>query len=225
MPNPGLIVCDSDVLVQLFIANELRPLRDLKSLYRIQPAVAQEVDVELRWLGRHKGRFVPQLDKALKNGLLVRLDKPFFQSLVSSSPPGASWSGYQSLGAQYNGYVDRGEAYTHAAGVILAVPTASNDFSAIKVLQLQMMNLPAPVLRSFDLLAFALQTGTLCLKDCENARQALMSENEWVAKDFKYASFQSGLATFQCRLRDLPAQPAAPATPVSFSDVLFVTRI
>jgi hypothetical protein len=128
MPNPRLIICDSDALIQLFIANQLQPLKDLKNLYGIQPTVVQEVDIELRWLGHHRERFVPQLDKAMKSGLIARLDKPLFQSLVSTAPAGASWSTFQSTGAQYFGFVDKGEAYTHAAGVVLGVPTVSNDF-------------------------------------------------------------------------------------------------
>jgi hypothetical protein len=67
MPNPALLLCDSDALVQLFIANEFRPLQSLRTQFNIQPAVVLEVDLELRWLGKHKDRFVPPLDKALKN--------------------------------------------------------------------------------------------------------------------------------------------------------------
>src|ERR1700693_5162549 len=140
MPNPGLLICDSDVLVQFFLSNELRPLRDLKVLFGIQPAIVQEVDAELRWLGHYGSRFVPQLEKSLKNGLLVRLDKVLFQSLLGKAPPGTSWETFQSLGARYLGFVDKGEAYSHAAGVVLGLPVASDDFRAIEVLQFQMQN-------------------------------------------------------------------------------------
>src|SRR6266481_952043 len=214
MPNPRLIICDSDALIQLFIANQLQPLKDLRNLYGIQPAVVQEVDIELRWLGHYRDRFVPQLDKAL------------FQSLVSAAPAGASWSAFQSIGAQYFGYVDKGEAYSHAAGVVLGVPTVSNDFRAIQLLQSQMMNLPAPVLRSFDLLAFALACGTLRIQDCENARSALLAANEWVAKAFKSTSFEKGLPNFGCRLKDSTSTSVTPPpAPVNFSGTLFITRI
>src|SRR5712692_6826403 len=169
MANPRLLPCDSDVLVQFFAANELRPLRDLRKLYGIVPVVVQEVEFELRWLGHHKDKFVTQLDKAVKSGLISRLDKTLFQSYLSAAPAGSSWSSYQSLGAQYQGYVDRGEAYTHAAGIVLGTPTASNDYRAIQVLQFQMMNLPSPVLRSFDLLALALEAGTMSVHDCETS--------------------------------------------------------
>ncbi len=220
------MICDSDALIQFFIANELRPLKDLKAFYGIQPVIVQEVDIELRWLGHHKDRFVPQLDKAVKNGLIIRLDKALFQSLVSSAPPGASWSAFQSLGAQYLGYVDKGEAYTHAAGLVLGMPTVSNDFRAIQLLQSQMMNLPAPVLRSFDLLAFALARGTLAIQDCENARSTLLASGEGVPNVFRHTSFEGGLPNFHCRLRDsTSASATVPPTPANFSDPLFITKV
>ncbi len=226
MPNPSLLICDSDVLVQLFLSNELRPLRDLKNLYGVQPAIVQEVDLELRWLGHYGHRFVPQLDKSLKNGLIARLDKTLFQSLLSAATPGASWTSFQSLGSQYLGYVDKGEAYSHAAGVILGVPTASDDFRAIQVLQFQMQNLPSPVLRSFDLLGFALENGILSLSDCEKVRSCLLKEARWVPGSFRHASFADGMTNFCLRLRDASkAVTPSPQPPVSFSDTLFVARV
>lgn len=210
----------------MFLANELRPLRDLKNLYGMQPAIVQEVDVELRWLGHYGNRFVPQLDKSLKNGLIARLDKTLFQSLLGNAPPGTSWATFQSLGAQYLGFVDKGEAYTHAAGVVLGLPTASDDFRAIQVLQFQMQNLPCPILRSFDLFGFAHEATILPLQECERVRSCLLKENRWVPAAFKNNSFEKGIANFPLRLRDTSkAPPQGAKTPVTFSDALFVTRI
>jgi hypothetical protein len=95
MPNPALLICDSDVLVQFFLANEIRPFRQLKDLYGVQSAIVQEVDLELRWLGKHKDRFVHQLDKALKADVLRVLDPGYFQSFLSTAPAGTSWAGFQ----------------------------------------------------------------------------------------------------------------------------------
>jgi hypothetical protein len=226
MPNPSLIICDSDVLVQFFLSNELRPLRDLRALYGIQPAIVQEVDAELRWLGHYGARFVPQLDKSLKNGLLVRLDKTHFQSLLGSAPPGTSWAGFQSLGTQYLGLVDKGEAYTHAAGVVLGMPTASDDFRAIQVLQFQMQNLPSPILRSFDLFGFALEAGLLPVEDCEKVRSCLLKEGRWIPAAFKYTSIAKGITHFSLRLRDSTKAPSSSVqAPTTFSNPLYVTRI
>ena len=119
MANPPLLLCDSDALAQFFLANEIRPLRFLRESYGVQAAIVQEVDLELRWLRKYKDRFVVQLDKALKANVLRILDPSYFQSLLSAAPIGASWVGFQSLGAQYEGYVQRGVAYTFAAAVTL----------------------------------------------------------------------------------------------------------
>jgi hypothetical protein len=80
MPNPALFICDSDVLVQFFLANEITPFRQLKDVYGIQVAIVQEVDLELRWLGKHKDKFVHQLDKTLKSDVLR------VPSLLTSNP-------------------------------------------------------------------------------------------------------------------------------------------
>lgn len=226
MPNPSLIIYDSDVLVQLFLSNELRPLRALKTLYGIQAAIVQEVDAELRWLGHYGARFVPQLDKSLKNGLLVRLDKSQFQSLLGTASPGTSWAGFQSVGAQYLGFVDKGEAYTHAAGVVLGLPTASDDFRAIQVLQFQMQNLPSPILRSFDLFGFALEAGLVPIEDCEKVRSCLLKDGRWIPAALKNTSFANGISNFPLRLRDSTKAPSSGAqVPTTFSDPLYVTRI
>lgn len=226
MPNPALLLLDSDVLVQLFLVGDLRILDGLKRKFGIQPAVVQEVDIELRWLARHKDRFVAQFEKALKHGTLARLDQPFFQSFLSSAAPGASWSTFQALGSQYNGYVQRGEAYTYAAAITLGFPVASNDFRAIQTLQFQMLTLPAPVLRCFDLLAFAHECGILKLKDCEDFRSELLKHKEHVPRSFLHSSFETALATFVSRLRK-SMKPVAPASsgPTSFDDPLIVTEI
>lgn len=59
MPNPAILPCDTDALVQFFLADEIRPFRHLKDVYGIQPTIVQEVDLELRWLGKYKDKFVP----------------------------------------------------------------------------------------------------------------------------------------------------------------------
>jgi hypothetical protein len=223
MSNPPLLLCDSDVLVQLFIANELRPLVELKKSYGIQPAIALEVDIELRWMSKHKDRFVQQLDKALKSETLKKLDQALFHSLLGGAKPGTSWAGFQTLGAQYYGYIQRGEAYTHAAGVTLSLPVASNDFSAIQTLQAQMLTLPVPIIRSFDLLVFSYGAGILELKECDAARKELLKNNEGLPKAFRNSSFEDGMRSFSCRLVDGSSGASPP--PSTFSSVLTISRI
>jgi hypothetical protein len=225
MPNPPLLVCDSDVLVQFFFANEINPFRHLKDGYGIQSVISQEVDVELRWLGKHKDRFVPQLEKALKSGVLRVLDPPHFQSLVSSAPPGASWAGFQSLGSQYEGRIHRGEAFTFAAAVTLGVPALSNDFNAIKTLESNFLALPSPVLRAFDLLAFCHQSGCLDLKACDGVRSALLKNGEGIPKVFMNASFQDGLRNFSPRLQSAPAGLSIAAAAATYSTTLHISKL
>lgn len=224
MPNPAILLCDSDALVQLFLSNEVRPLRHLRDSYGIQPTIAQEVDLELRWLGKHKDRFVPQLEKSLKGGTLRVLDPPYFQPLLSSAPVGASWAGFQTLGAQYEGHVHRGEAYTFAAGVTLGMPALSNDFSAIKTLESNFLTLPTPVLRVFDLLAFCHQSGCLDLKACNAVRSELLRNNEGLPKAFMNASFEDGLSNFAPRLRQSSSSSVATAT-ATYSTTLYISAI
>lgn len=215
MPNPALLICDTDVLVQFFLVDDLRPLEGLRKRYGIQPAITLEVDLELRWIKKHKDRFVGPLDKAIKRGTLAKLDVPFFQSMLASAIPGTSWSTYQTLGVQLSGYVQRGEAYTHAAALSLGMPAASNDFRAIQVMKTNMLSVPTPVLRSFDLLVFAYFDGTLDIKDCESIRTELLKSGEGIPGPFKHASFEAGAKVFPCRLRQTTSDLAHLITPCS----------
>lgn len=209
----------------VFFANEISPFKHLKDGYGIQSVISQEVDVELRWLGKHKDRFAPQLDKALKSGVLRVLDPAHFQSLVSSAPTGASWAGFQSLGAQYEGRIHRGEAFTFAAAVTLGVPALSNDFNAIKTLESNFLALPSPVLRAFDLLAFCHQSGCLDLKACDEVRSALLKNGEGMPRAFMNASFQDGLRNFSPRLQDAPASLAIAAAAATYSTTLHISKL
>jgi hypothetical protein len=222
MPNPALLLCDSDALVQLFIADEFRPLQSLRTQFNIQPAVVPEVDLELRWLGKHKDRFVPPLDKALKTGTLLKLDQSTFQGYLGTATPGASWTTYQSLGAQYYGHVQRGEAYTHAAAVTLGMPALTNDGNAVRVLEGQMLSVAVPVLRSFDLITFALEFGVLQIKDCEEIRSELIKNGEGVPGPFAHASFADGARKFPCRLRCGKASDATGVPPTKHYEPLII---
>jgi hypothetical protein len=168
MPNPSLLICDSDALVQFFLVDNLQPLQTLRSRFQIQPTITLEVEIELRWLGKYKNYFAPKLDKALKHGTLTKLDEVNFQGYLGTATAGTSWGTFQALGARYYGFVQRGEAYTHAAAVSLAMPAMSNDAKAVRVLESQMMNVAVPVLRFFDVISFAHSSGILSEKQRED---------------------------------------------------------
>jgi hypothetical protein len=201
MPNPPLLLCDSDALVQFFLADDVRPLQALRSTFQIQPTITLEVDLELRWLAKYKSSFVPQLDKALKHGILTKLDQGTFQGYLGTAAAGTSWGSFQALGVRYYGFVQRGEAYTHAAAVSLGMPALSNDGKAVRVLEGQMMTVAIPVLRFFDVIMFAHAFNVLTAKDCENIRSVLYKNGEGLPGPFQNASFANGAKIFPCRLR------------------------
>lgn len=152
--------------------------------------------------------------------------KPCFSPY--SVPPLPEHLGLASnLGAHINlGFVDKGEAYTHSAGVVLGLPTASDDFRAIQVLEFQMQNLPCPILRSFDIFGFALEAGLLPIGDCEKVRSCLLREGRWIPAALKNSSFANGITNFSLRLRDSSKAPSSAAqAPTRYSDPLYVTRI
>lgn len=222
MPNPPLLLCDSDALVQLFIANNFKPLQALKNTYHMQPSIVLEVDVELRWMRKYKNRFVPQLDKALRNGLLTKLDQGAFQSLLSTATPGMSWGNYQALGQRYELVVQRGEAYTHAAAVCLGLPAMSNDGKAVLTLKGQMMSVASPVIRLFDLLVFCHENGVLTTKECDDIRSDLLSNGEGLPGPFQNASFINGSKSFPCRLKSGDASKGPFPQPANHFDPLTI---
>lgn len=226
MPNPALLLCDTDVLIQLFLVDDLRPLDALKKRFGIQATIPIEVDLELRWIRKYRDRFVAPLDKALKRGTLAKLDPSFFQSFLGSAVAGTSWSTYQTLGSQFYGYVQRGEAYTHAAAVSLGMPAASNDNRAIETMRAQMLPIPAPVLRSFDLIVFAYYDGILDLRDCEAIRKQLVSNGEWISRPFLHACFEDSAKQFNCRIRQTTVQMAHLITPcIAHNDPLVIVPL
>jgi hypothetical protein len=222
MPNPPLLLCDSDALVQFFVIDDLRPLQSLKATFQIQPTITLEVDLELRWLGKHKNAFVPKLDRALKHGILVKLDQGMFQGYLGTVTAGTSWASYQALGARYYGFVQKGEAYTHAAAVSLAMPALSNDGKAVRVLEGQMMSVAVPVLRFFDIIIFAHAFGVLTTKECEDIRSTLMGSDEGIPGPFERASFVNGAKNFPCRLRAGSASAGPYPPPTNHYDPLTI---
>jgi len=90
-------------------------------------------------------------------------------------------------------------------------------------LEANLLTLPSPVLRGFDLLAFCYQNGCLEPKACEEVRSELSRNGEGMPKAFMNASFADGLKNFSPRLRD-GAASATTATG-TYSAILSVTRI
>jgi hypothetical protein len=200
--NPKLLVCDSDALFQLFITNIISPLKELKRLYGVQPVITQEVELELFSNQRYSKRVGPSVQKSISKGTLVVLSPHTLRSLIGPAAE-VYYPAVQALGAQYRLRVQKGEAYSHATGVILKVPAMSNDFEAIRLLTTNECEVAAPTIRSFDLIVFAHHIGVLKDTDCDGFRKQMnMERNEYIPKEFRNASFKDGLPFFCPRILD-----------------------
>jgi len=233
MSNPPLLFLDTDVLIQLFLTNTQNILRSLKAEYDISAIIVPEVELEVTYTKKFQSRFDPPLRKAVSTGIITVMDPQSFGSIISNnmalqaSTVGTSYADIQNLGRSYSRRIHRGEAYTHATAVSLGQPVASNDWNAIKVLQLAKIPLPSPVLRTFDLVVFAYESKILSGSDCEKLRQTLYREEEHIPKVFQRSSFKNGLSKFVPRLVESDSQPAGVVVDgnISFDTPLRVTRV
>ena len=193
--NPALCVCDSDALVQIFLSNELTPLRVLKDDYGVQPVIVDEVSVELRSL--RKFNIAPKLTKALSSGLVAHLD-PATVARCLGAPPvsvlNATLGAVATLGSQYSLFVHGGEAFTHAAAVTLSVPSLSHDENALAALRVKGLQLPSTVLRLYDLLALCYSREKLTANECDAVKGNLRRLGEGVKPpSFYNNSFEHSL--------------------------------
>lgn len=207
MPRPHFVVCDSDATIQILLTNDIRPFQLLRSRYAIQPVITPEVEIELRSNRKFGRRIGPQFKKALVNRTLQILDRSLIEQHYEGGPAAAlaataALGSIAQRGKLYQVPADFGEAYTHAAAVVLDVPSLSHDRSALDALLAAGHQVPSTVLRCFDLLALFYQVGDLTAGDCDTFRAALQKESEWVPAPFKNRGFVDGLATFCPRILD-----------------------
>jgi hypothetical protein len=208
MSNPSHLPIDSDVLIQLLVAGNLQPLQQLKKVYGIQATIVVEVENELRTNKKHKKHIQPNFDKAIAAGTIQVFDQNALQtflskhSLLLNNIGSTAWSTIQSTGNSYNLLVGIGEAYTHAAAVVLGVPSASHDKNALNVLENKGLTIPSPVLRTFDLIALCFQAGLLTEQECDGIRKTLLAVGEWLPQEFQNCSFEDGINNYSCRLSD-----------------------
>ncbi len=202
MPNPHFLLCDSDALIQLFIAKQILLLRSLRKLYGLQSVIVPEVEVEVAWHARFGDRFQQELDKAINEHILARYDVKLIQPLHGAGSSAIDLS-IQQLGAEYHKRIGRGEAYTFAAAITLAQPALSHDKQALDILLENGLQVPTTVLRVFDLLGLYYQTHEFSEAECDQVRQAILQHpREFVPRPFRNASFRNGLVNFYPRLHD-----------------------
>jgi hypothetical protein len=187
--------------------------------------IVHEVEIELKSQKKLASRVAPNLRKALSTGTIQILDATSLSIVGVSAPVAvATLSTIQQLGAQYHTHVDYGEAYTHAAALTLGMPAMSHDISALQALINNNFAVPTTVLRYFDLVVAAYQGGYLSEPECDNIRQKLFSQGEWVPRAFTNASFATGLSAFDPRLIDSarPAIGRAVSAPSAFATVIHI---
>jgi hypothetical protein len=208
MSNPSFLLCDTDFLIQFFVAQDLRPLRELKRAYGIQPSIVAEVEIELRSNKKYRKLIEPQFDKAM-GSILQLFDEQSLSKFLAGSetflPPAVAsttWSGIQARGRKYNLHVGIGEAYTHATAASLNLPSASNDSRALNLLEQKGLAVPSPVFRTYDLLVLTYQGELLTEADCESVRKALLAVGEPVPEECRNRGFVNGIQSLNARLLD-----------------------
>ena len=217
--NPDLLLVDTDSLLQLLIAGEMRLLRFLKKRFRIQPAVVEAVEAEVRKSKKFRAQFTKELQKAIDNETVLVIDSRTIPAFVSRSPA-AVFDAIQTNGLDYEQRgLDYGEAYTFAAGVALDVPVISNDMNAILTAQRRGIRLPRYLLRTYDLIVLSHQIGDLTAGDCDAIRQTLLQRNEFVPAAFERSSFVNGLGKFYPRLLDSSKQSIGSGVQLTEFDV------
>lgn len=207
MANPAFLFCDTDAVIQFLLVGEVRPFRLLRSKYSIQPVVVPEVEIELQSNKRFGKRIAPELRKALANDLLRVLDKSVLEThyggqLAGSMAAAAAMVQIAKQGREYEKHVDFGEAYTHAAALVVNVPAMSHDLNALETLIAVGLPVPTTVLRAFDLITLCNQVNDMSEHDCNGFRDFLMGEREYVPKCFRNKSFGDGLNDFYPRICD-----------------------
>ncbi len=203
----------------------MEPILSLKLEYHVELVVVEAVQSELEWiLQRRFSNKLPVFRKALRKRTLSILDSDFLENHAYGSA--AVMSEINRLGREFVVRVDRGEAYTHAAGNILRVPTLSQDIVALRKLRDAGIYVERPILRAFDILVFGLQIAKLTQNDCEQARKDLRKSGQELLRCFVNCSVQDGLASFYARLLDREHPELGAALPVDpFDERLWLSAV
>lgn len=227
-PKTLVIIFDSSVVLQIIATGQFRILRSLQSDFGVQsaivPAVESEVSVIVENVPKFRGRR-EQFKKALRNRTLAIVNRDFLAPLVGTAAD--SWiRQIDAEGTRLYDFVDRGEAFTHAASIVLNALVATNDTTAVSRLVRQGETLPSPTLRFWDLVVFSHQVGWLSENDCDAIRQFLDKIGERNHPCFSSHSFQDGLPHFYARLTcsEEPGIGAA-ETQEKFDERIALTRV
>lgn len=191
---------DSDALIQVLLCGQHRLFSVLEADFGVRSFIMSEVEVEVLSNRKFGALVRPKLDKALRNGSLKILTSADLEGLAANQSAQVSLADIRKLGTEYNIDVGIGEAYTHAAGVMLDAPTVSNDINAIRTLESKGKKLPPTILRSYDLFAFLHTENYIQVPEAEQALKTLKQYCEWMPPSLKNSSFEDGIGQINCRL-------------------------
>lgn len=200
--NPKVLVCDTDALIQIFIAHQGELLKRLKRRYGIQPVIPESVEAEITRRGHPKSAVIlPSVTKALDNGALLVLEERVIGAFTSNDAH-STYTSIQLMGQDNAMRIGQGEAYAYAAGVILKAPILSNDASAVKIADRFGIKQPPFILRAYDLFMLFHQNDELGERDCDNIRQSLLAAGEALPFQVRNKSYRDGLAHIYPRVID-----------------------
>jgi hypothetical protein len=164
-----------------------------------------EVEIELRSNRKYGSRLAPAIQRTQRANRLRTLDytdlskfdaAKFNQRAIAT----AVRHSIQRIGDANKLRVDTGEAYSHAAAVVLGTPLVSNDFNAIRTLVRARHDVAIPTLRFFDIVCFGYWKQWLTEAQCNRICKDLRHEAEHLPKAFAKSSFKVGLGSFSPRL-------------------------
>ena len=221
------LVCDTDALIQIFLSGQGELLKKFKKLYGIQCVITESVEVELHGPRmKNSALFLPQVRKALQNNALMVLDQHSVGSFTSNDPH-TTYLSIQVMGRKNNLHLGKGEAYSHAAGVVLRVPVMSNDMKAIVVADRTGLPTGKPTIRAYDLFVLFHQIGELSSGDCDEIRKTLTAVKETPHSSFSGRKFDEGLLRFHPRVVDshVPVRATGPQSELADLHGLVLSRI
>ncbi len=201
MSEPEIVFFfDSDALIQVLLAGQQKVFSILHRDFGVSSFIMLEVEIEVR-SNRKYASIRIQFEEVLKNGSLKIVTAGDLERLSVELPAPVSLGNIREIGRDYAIFADKGESYTHAAGVLLQTPTISNDLNAIRSLEENGKRLPPNILRSYDLFAFLLVEGYIDIRTAERILKTLKnSPREWIPKCLQHSSFENGIGGIGCRL-------------------------
>lgn len=207
--NPDLILIDSSSLLPLIYCLQGRLLRLIKEGYGLQFGIVQAVNSEVQRRLNPPSKFAGRqeaLRKAVENRTLIVLHEDWMKARYDPLGVPLFRSCNEKGEVLHCAGLDRGEAYTYGASLVLRLLVVNDDNSALRRLRRDESDVPVPHLRFWDLLVFGLQSGLLAEKECDVVRSQLLRLSETLPDCFRKSSVHDGLHGFFCRIID-PTKP------------------